>query len=378
MKNHVSSPETNRTVFFALKQTDQKSFFSHKQKFISVVISTILAVSSMGVALTPFMAKAEVAQSDLSPISVSVLSNIDAGLTPKLAGIEKRVTEIKNYLLTKYDGKESRLDFTARLINAIRSVNELSFTELGVFIHPEGKILGNFITENDATKYYETGETGENWDIISYFKDDNGKKTDIPEIAYIAEKKYKNNIKGIQKAIDMWTKIVPDFLEVAVKNDVRFLFQAVSSSTKDGSGLFKYDPDIIYWDEGNINDVIVSMAGWRRALGVEPFGARLESLGIYNGMEIGVLKQALATACCDNLAVKTKDDLPSNFAESYRSDLEDYMEKYNISQDHVNEMVYNIITHPGYVTPYSADNWTELKSDVITKAIEWAGTKNED
>ncbi len=289
-------------------------------------------------------------------------------ITPTYAKKEQETNEIKNYLVEQ-GVEENRVDLCADIIYAIRHVNDLSFIEKNVFIYPEKKILGNFITENKVIEY---GKTGKGLDVI-YFEDQDVKQTDIAAITYIAEEEYKYDIKYIQQSVDMWTEIVPNFLEWMVKMDVRCLFQAVSS--ENGSGLFKYDPEVIYHDKGKAVNNAAFVAGWRRAFGVEPFGARLESLGIYSGIEIAVLKQALATACCDNLALKIKNEWIVSFAKSYRSTLEEYMEKYkkNISPERMNELIYEIITHPEYAIPYGAENndWMNVKSDIITNAIEW-------
>jgi hypothetical protein len=141
-----------------------------------------------------------------------------ASLTPAYAERVVKLSEYKDMLLNNECLPEN-LDFCARLLYAINESN--GFHDTRVFNYPERTVLRNYLKEDEIIEF---GRTGKGLDVI-YFKDENGKKTDIPALLYLGVSDYNVGLKQVQKAIDNWEKDAPNFLRALYDNDVCVFFQ---------------------------------------------------------------------------------------------------------------------------------------------------------
>lgn len=261
-----------------------------------------------------------------------------------------KIIKYKEELL-RNECRLENLDFCA---GVLYSVDESTEIQEKAFDHPERTILKKYLSRETVIEF---GKTGKGLDVI-YFKDEKGKKTNIPAICYVAGSEIKKTkIEVIDEVITKSWKDAPNFLEALVANDVRVLFQNQAAEDNDLE-VFKYETGIIYFNSGSNIDKKFLMRG----LAVEMFGVKGEALGgPFRQGEVGVIKSILMKECCRYLADKTGKDIFFDMIKKYQIGEDRYMKMFGFSTFYIDGLVEKIKAE-GLMTPFGAESWEEVDS----------------
>ena len=269
----------------------------------------------------------------------------------KIASNKKRLLAIGEY--------EDRLDFCADLLFARE--NAKAFVD-EKFIYPEKTILGNYITEESIFLFYETGETGDNWDVV-YFRDEEGNETEIPAIAYVYNPENKNfQVSNVEEVINKWIDMgATNFLEFLVGNNVRVMFH--SQAGKDESVQKMKYGDLILFLNYSGTDVSNFKSSLEGGLQVEPYGIRGNVLfgPQFNKGELAVLKEEFAYKSALFLSKKNTGkyakDL-SDWAEINLMGVEFYLSITGLDKSYIDDLAVKIKKN-NLMVPY-AGTWEEI------------------
>ena len=318
-------------------------------------IKRATALALVGTALSGPMVGEVRAEADSTTKSVTIYT--ESGVIPSVEkaptveyGIKMdKIAKYKEELLVN-ECRPENLNFCA---GVLYSVDESTEIQEKAFEHPERTILKNYLTREMVIEF---GKTGKGLDVI-YFKDEKGKKTNIPAICYVAGSEIKKTkIEVIDDVITKSWKDAPNFLEALVANDVRVLFQNQASDKK--LEVFKYETGIIYFNSSKNNDKSFLTQG----LAAEMFGVRGDALsGPFRQLEVGIIKSRLAKECCLYLANKTGKDMYTTLVKRFQSDEDRYTKIFGFSTSYINGLVKKIETE-GLMTPFGAETWEEIDS----------------
>lgn len=267
----------------------------------------------------------------------------------------KKIEKLKEELVSK-ECKSENLDFCARVLYAVDE--SPGFYDSVMLPYQEKTILRNYL---DRNKVIEFGRTSKGMDVI-YFKDEKGKKTNIPALGYVGGSDWNVGINQIQEAIDSWEKVAPGFLRSAYSNDVCLFFQT-DASDEMASTSFRYSKGIVLFncnlinkkEKGSSNFIKIIQMG----LGVEMIGNRLEELGgEYLGGTGAVIKQILAYDCGNYIHSKNPEFIMHS---NYKSGAELYMQLSQSDPEKIDEMIAELEAN-NWVTPFGAETWEEINS----------------
>lgn len=315
------------------------------------VLATTLMVG--GVGFRNKNARAE--ESNPSNIETAGImpSQIEA---PTLAYAKRlqKIEKLKEELVNK-ECKSENLDFCARVLYAVDE--SPGFFDSVMLPNQEKTILKNYL---DRNKVIEFGKTGKGMDVI-YFKDEKGKKTNIPALGYVGASDWNVGIKQVQGAIDKWEKVALGFLKVMYANDVCLFFQSNASDEK-AAGGFKYGKGIILFNCNSTNKKERGSSDFTKTiqlgLGVELFGNRLDELGEkYIGPTGAVIKQLLAVACGDYIESKNRNY--KRFSYHVAADM--YMQLSQSDPAKIDKLITELKDNK-WITPYGAETWEEIDS----------------
>lgn len=272
----------------------------------------------------------------------------------------KRMKKIEAYKkeLNSNECKPENLDFCARVLYAVDQNDGFYGSEAYPVTYPEKSVLRNYLSRDEVIKF---GRTGKGLDIV-YFKDDKGKKTNVPALLYVGAADWNVGLKQVQKAIDNWEKDAPGFLKAMYANDVCVFFQSkvgdyAGSNAKYKNGIILFNCGLIdKKDRGSSNYVkTISLH-----LGVEQFGIKLDELGEkYLGGAGAVIKQALAVDCNEYLAAKTGDKFFSDRVKGYGRGFDNYMGMSGCDPKEIDELITELKAN-NWITPYGAETWAEI------------------
>ena len=319
-------------------------------------IKRATALALVGAALSGPMVGEVRAEADSTTKSVTIYT--ETGVMPSIEKAPTVEYGIKMDKIAKY--KEELLANECRLENldfcagVLYSVDESTEIREKAFDHPERTILKNYLSREMVIEF---GKTGKGLDVI-YFKDDKGKKTNIPAICYVAGSEIKKaKIGVIDEVITKNWKDAPNFLEALVANDVRVLFQNQAADNNQLE-VFKYETGIVYFNSGSNIAKNFLMKG----LAVEMFGVKGEALkGPFRQGEIAVIKSRLVKECSRYLANKTGKKIFFDIVERYQLDEDDYMKMFGLTSSYIDGLVKKIKTE-GLMAPFGAETWEEIDS----------------
>ncbi len=259
--------------------------------------------------------------------------------------------------LNSNECKPENLDFCARVLYA---VDESQGFTGGIYgsVDTEKTILKNYLSRDEVIDF---GKTGKGLEVI-YFKDDKGKKTNIPGLLYVPASDWNVGLKQVQTAIDNWEKDTSGFLQAMYDNDVCVFFQ---SKVTDTAGAYaQYGKGIIFFNCGAIDKKERGSSDYTKTIaihfGVEMFGNRLDELGEpYLGGTGAVIKQALAVDCNEYLAVKTGDKFFSDRVKGYGMGYSNYLGLSGSDPKKIDELIIELKAN-NWITPYGAGAWAEI------------------
>lgn len=286
-----------------------------------------------------------------------VLSSRVEAPTQAYAERLQKIKKIKEELVSK-ECKTENLDFCARVLYAVDESPGLYNS--AAFPYQEKTILKNYL---DRNKVIEFGKTGKGLDVI-YFKDEKGKKTNIPALGYVGASDWNVGIKQVQTAIDQWEKDAPGFLQYTYDNDVCLFFQNKASDNPGANAA--YTKGILFFNCGLIDKKKSGSSDFVKTIrihfGVEPFGDRLDELGEkYLSATGAVIKQALAVDCNEYLFEKTGNSFFSDRVKSYQKGYENYLGLSHGDPQKIETLISELKDNK-WITPYGAKTWEVIDS----------------
>lgn len=321
------------------------------------VLATTLMVG--GVGFRNKNARAE--ESNPSNIETAGImpSQIEA---PTLAYAKRlqKIEKLKEELVNK-ECKPENLDFCARVLYAVDE--SPGFFDSVMLPNQEKTILKNYL---DRNKVIQFGKKGKGLDVI-YFKDEKGKKTNIPALCYVGASDWNVGIKQVQGAIDKWEKVSPGFLRWIYANDVCLFFQTDASDEK-ASTSFRYGKGIVLFNCNLKNKKEKGSSDFSHTIqygfGLEPFGNRLEELSTeYLGGTGAVIKQLLAYDCGSYINLSHPEFV---MYRDYKRGADFYIQLSGSSPEKINDLIAELKANK-WVIPYGAKTWEEINSVVDPK-----------
>lgn len=304
--------------------------------------------------------KAESSQAPTDKMTIETAGVMPSQIEAPTQAYAKRLEKIEIYKarLRSSECKPENLDFCARVLYAVDE--SLGLYNSGAFPYQEKTILKNYL---DRNKIIEFGKTGKGLEVI-YFKDEKGKKTNIPALCYVGASDWNVGIKQVQTAIDQWEKDAPGFLQSMYDNNVCVFFQNKASDNPGANAA--YTTGIIFFSCGLIDKKTSGSSDFVKTIrihfGVEMFGVRLDELGEKYWSATGaVIKQALAVDCNEYLFDKTGIKFYADRARSYNMGYDNYMGLSQSDPAKIDELIAELKAN-NWITPYGAETWEEIDS----------------
>lgn len=298
--------------------------------------------------------------SEVSPNPSTEILEVKPSPTPEYAIKEQKNNSYREFL--KENGcQDINIDFCTPLLYGIDEND--GFVDTRIFTQPEKTILSNYISREEVVLFGKTGKIDKNWnwDVI-YFKDEKGKRTKEPAVAYVYNPEIKHfKISDIEKAIDWWEdKGVFGFLNAIVANDARIIFQSQAGDNNKVATM-KYGEGIIYCNFSS-SDLVKFQTMLIKGLAVEMFGVKGDALkNVFGPHEVTAIKSYLAVDCCKHMYKLTGFTKFNDLAKSFQISADGYMSRYGLRLEDINKLIKRIKSEM-LMTPYGAKTWIEIDS----------------